>query len=202
MARRYALPAAAGIVTVLALFVFADTLIGALWYAPDTEVRAPEPDDAPALQQAAPADRPSRLFVPKLGIDAYVQHVGVNASGNMAAPNNFTDVGWYKYGTVPGFMGSAVVTGHVDNALGLPGVFKDLDQLVLGDEMVVESESGASRRFRVVEIQRYPYALVPRKILFSRGDVPRLNLITCSGRWLQGERSYDERLVVYAELVS
>lgn len=200
MRRRYVLPAAAGIVTVFAFFVFADTLIGALWFGFDTEVSVPEFEEP--VMMVGMDDSPVRLVVPKLGIDAHVQHVGVNASGNMAAPNNFTDVGWYKHGTVPGFLGSAVITGHVDNALGLPGVFKNLDALQIGDEIVVESESGASQRFRVVEIQRYPYTLVPRKILFSRNDLPRLNLITCGGRWIAGERSYDERLVVYTELIS
>ena len=37
---------------------------------------------------------------PALGIDAFVRHVGVNAQGDMATPGNFTDVGWYKYGTI------------------------------------------------------------------------------------------------------
>lgn len=200
MPRQYLLPAAALLVMLLAVFAFADTLVGALWFAPDTEVAVPPLEDV-TVTNVQPEDKPARLLVPKLGVDAHVQHVGVNASGNMAAPNNFTDVGWYKFGTVPGFIGSAVITGHVDNALGLPGVFKNLDQLVIGDEIFIAPETGELRHFRVVEIQRYPYTHVPRKVLFSRNDSPRLNLITCGGVWLPGERSYDERLVVYAELV-
>ena len=31
---------------------------------------------------------------------------------------------------------------------------------------------------------------------------PRLALITCDGAWVQGNRTYDHRLVVYATLVS
>lgn len=198
--RRNTLKLAALFVTLAAVFVFIDTATGALWYSPDTEVPAPE-REVPG-ERALPEDEPARLRVPKLGIDAFVQYVGVNAKGNMAAPSNFADVGWYKYGTVPGFLGSAVITGHVDNALGLPGVFKDLGEMHIGDEFFVETASGEEKRFRVVEVQAYPYTLVPLKVLFSRSDLPRLNLITCSGKWLQGERSYDERLVVYAELVS
>ncbi|MBI2611030.1 class F sortase [Candidatus Kaiserbacteria bacterium] len=200
--RRYALQISAGIVTLAALAVFADTLMGALWYSPDTEVPVPEIEQVPEEKRALPEDQPARLRVPSLEIDAFIQHVGVNAKGNMAAPSNFVDVGWYKYGTTPGFTGSAVVTGHVDNALGLPGVFKELDKMRIGDDIFVEAQDGEELHFRVVEIQRYPYTLVPLKVLFSRSDLPRLNLITCSGKWLQSERSYDERLVVYAELVS
>ncbi len=198
--RRHALKFAALMVTLSAVFVFIDTATGALWYAPDTEVPAPEREQM--QQNALPEDQPVRLRIPKIGIDAFVQQVGVNAKGNMAAPSNFTDVGWYKYGAVPGFTGSAVITGHVDNALGMPGIFTDLDEIEVGDEFFVENKNGTELHFRVVEIQKYPYTHVPLKVLFSRNDMPRLNLITCSGRWLQGERSYDERLVVYAALVS
>lgn len=196
----YALQIGAGIVTLAALAVFADTLAGAFWYAPDTEVPAPVREEI-VREKVLPEDQPTRLRIPKLGIDSFVQHVGVNAKGNMAAPSNFVDVGWYKYGAVPGYLGSAVITGHVDNALGLPGVFTNLDDMKIGDEFFVESYGGKELRFKVVEIQSYPYTLVPLKVLFSRNDLPRLNLITCSGKWLSGERSYDERLVVYAELV-
>ncbi|MBI2612408.1 class F sortase [Candidatus Kaiserbacteria bacterium] len=186
---------------VLGIVVFVSTMTGALWYTPDSEVPAPALEGL-AEQTASAEDYPVRLKIPAIAVDATVQYVGVNAKGNMAAPSNFTDVGWYKYGTVPGFVGSAVVTGHVDNALALPGVFKNLHALKVGDEIYMESKDGSELRFRVAEIQTYPYTHVPLKTLFSRRDLPRLNLITCKGAWLQSERSYDERLVVYAELVS
>ena len=57
------------------------------------------------------AGYPARLQIPKLGIDAEVQHVGVTKTGNMAAPNNFTDVSWHKFGTIPGHTGSADMAG-------------------------------------------------------------------------------------------
>ena len=189
---------AAGVVVLCAAFVFGQTAVEALWYVSDTEV--PVPETIELTEIASPEDYPVRFRVPALGIDTRVQHVGVNAKGNMAVPNNFTDVGWYKYGTPPGFLGSAVIAGHVDNGLSLPGVFKNLSELKIGDDIFVEKEDGSELRFVVTEIQVYPYTLVPRDILFSRTDVARLNLITCEGAWVAGERTYDQRLVVYAEL--
>jgi len=183
-------------VTLLASAIFITTTIRALWYAPEVEVPI-----AADIQEAAAGDVPSRLRIPALGIDAHVQQVGINASGNMATPNNFTDVGWYKYGPPPGFQGSAVLAGHVDNGLGLSGVFKKLNELSVGDEIQVENKNGERMDFRVVEIQTYPHDKVPNHILFARDDAARLNLITCEGDWLQSERTYDKRLVVYAELV-
>ena len=186
------------VVALCAVMIFASTAVDALWYTADTEVPVPEAE-VPA-EPASPEDYPVRLRMPALGVDAHVQHVGVNAKGNMAAPNNFTDVGWYKHGVPPGFLGSAVIAGHVDNGLALPGVFKNLSDLRIGDDIYIEKEDGSELHFVVTEIQVYPYTHVPRDTLFSRRDIPRLNLITCEGAWVSGERTYDQRLVVYAEL--
>lgn len=179
--------------------VFLTTAEEALWRA-DTQVPVPEIVQQEESKDIEPSDHPARLRIPALEVDAHVQEVGITASGNMATPNNFTDVGWYKYGTPPGFTGSAVIAGHVDNGLALPGVFKHLGDIQIGDDIYVESSGGEERRFRVVEIQTYPYTHVPRDVLFARRDAARLNLITCEGAWVWGERTYDRRLVVYAEL--
>lgn len=182
-----------------AAYVFVSTIADAVWYASEREVELPRIEvERPSL----PIDHPVRLRIPELHIDTHVQEVGVNEQGNMASPSNFTDVGWYKHGTVPGFIGSAVIAGHVDNALALDGVFKDLDTLTVGDDIYVEKEDGTELHFRVTEIERYRYDEVPLQRLFSRKDAARLNLVTCGGTWLPEVRSYDERLVLYTELVS
>jgi sortase (surface protein transpeptidase) len=143
---------------------------------------------------------PEQLRIPILGIDALVQHVGLTKSGKMAVPTNFTDVGWYRYGTAPGFVGSAVIDGHVDNGLRLPGVFKKLNGLAVGDEIFVRTAAGAELRFVVQEVAVYGYKEVPTEVLFNRADTARLNLVTCDGAWVAGEKTYDKRLVVYAVL--
>lgn len=180
--------------------IFALTLLQAT-VLPAAEEEGPRPPGAIAASEAAPADAPVRLRIEKLGVDAKVQHVGVAKSGNMAVPTNYTDVGWYRYGTAPGFLGSAVMDGHVDNGLALPGVFKRLSDLRPGDELVVEAASGAERRFAVVDVETYNYKEVPKEKLFTRTDAAWLNLITCDGTWIAGERTYDRRLVVYAKLI-
>jgi len=182
--------------------MFLMTITESLWGFSDTQVPVPALEVVAPSRDVEPGDHPVRLRVPALDIDARVQEVGVTASGNMATPSNFTDVGWYKYGTPPGFRGSAVIAGHVDNGLALPGVFKRLNELAVGDHLYVKTQDGSEALFRVVEIQTYPYTHVPRDVLFARTDTARLNLITCEGAWVSGERTYDLRLVVYTELVS
>lgn len=182
--------------------VFFTTLAQATIYSPQEPEVAPPPEVVARQGDIVAADLPARLRIPSLDIDAKVQHVGLKANGQMANPNNFTDVGWYKYGTAPGYRGSAVVAGHVDNGLSLPGVFKRLTETKVGDEIEVETAGGEIQRFRVTAVENYHYQQVPAEALFNRADKARLNLITCDGTWLKGERTYDRRLVVYAELVS
>jgi len=47
----------------------------------------------------------------------------------------------------------------------------------------------------------YPAGNEPVSDVFGESDEPRLNLITCDGDWIENERGYSQRLVVYTELV-
>lgn len=182
--------------------VFATTLVRSVWYAPSGEVASSTLAALAPAREAEPGELPARLHIPAINISATVKHVGVDEDGLMATPGNFADTGWYKYGTVPGFGGSAVIDGHVDNALALDGVFKNLVNLKPGDNIYVDTASSTQLRFVVTEVVSYALADVPKERLFGGSkDTARLNLITCDGAWIQGEKTYDRRLVVYAELV-
>ena len=188
-------------VTSLACGVFVTTAYHAVVYAPSDEVASS------TLERRAPSDKvtaselPDRLNIPALDLDTWVLPVGVAISGNMAVPPNYIDAGWYKYGTVPGQKGSAVIAGHVDNGLALDGVFKQLNKLKLDDDIYIITKEGTRLHFVVVGIESYPYTEVPTDLLFNRADTARLNLITCDGGWIQGKKTYDRRLVIYTKLV-
>jgi len=192
----------AGVVAV-AIGIFAVTLVHAVWYAPDLEITDNSivaPSSTPAVSVAS-GDYPARLSIPKLEIDANVQKVGIAKSGHMAVPNNFTDVAWYKYGALPGDEGDAVFDGHVDNGLALAGVFKHLGDIAMGDDIFIQTQSGEKLHFVVSDIEQYPYTDVPMGDIVSKTGPPRLSLITCEGAWVQGQKTYDHRLVVTAKLV-
>jgi len=145
---------------------------------------------------------PSRLIIPAIDINAHVQFVGVNKKGNIGTPNNFTDVAWYSFGVAPGQSGTAIIDGHVDNGLGLAGVFKHLSDIQIGDEVDVISKDGANVRFIVANIQTYDYQNVPADALFGDDSASSsLKLITCDGAWVQGGDTYNERLIVTANRV-
>lgn len=187
-------------ITLTAFFIFGASLVRAIWYTPGSEIAVPQLEGRAPIDNVGEEAHPSRLIVPSLQIDAHIQYVGIAASGNMAVPNNYTDVGWYRYGTVPGQKGSAVIDGHVDNALGLAGVFKNLELIEAGEEIFVETKGGKKLRFIVTDVERYGYKEVPNHLLFGREDAGRLNLITCGGSWIKREKTYDERIVVYSVL--
>jgi len=184
---------------ILAAGIFAWTATHALFYASDSGL--PAPAQAEPLT-AATSSLPSLLIIPSLNISAHVQYVGVNAQGNMRAPSNFTDVAWYELGTVPGQLGSSVIDGHVDNGLGLDGVFKHLDELKVGDDVYIQMQNGGKLHFVVSDIETYQYQDVPLQMLFSRSDAARLNLITCEGTWVPSGDTYDHRIVIYTKLVN
>ncbi|MBP9710836.1 MAG: class F sortase [Candidatus Pacebacteria bacterium] len=189
-------------VTAAAFIVFMTTLARAVLFSPEAELSIPEEQTAsPIVVEAEPTELPDRLVIPTLGIDAKVQHVGLGKSGNMAVPSNYTDVGWYRYGPVPGARGSAVIDGHLDNGFGMDAVFKHIEELKQGDLITVVASDGTEQQFEVESVISYPREAVPLERVFNRDDRPRLNLITCTGDWNNEVKSYDQRVVVYAVLV-
>jgi len=187
------------IVMAAALVVFASAFASSFLYAPDDEIEAP-PEQM--VELPGPEEVPVRLRIPALGVNALVQHVGITESGAMATPKGFQDAGWYKYGVTPGGSGSAVIAGHVDNGLGLAGVFSRLHELREGDEIFVVRADGSDVRFLVSGKRSYPHDAAPTDIIFNPAGSPRLNLITCEGTWLSDTRTYDQRLVVFTTLAS
>lgn len=145
-------------------------------------------------------ENPIRLAIPSISVDAKVEEVGVARNGTMAIPSTFHTVGWYKYGTVPGEMGSAVMGGHYDNGLSLDGVFKNLKNMKPGDDIFVYDRDNTEIHFKVVSMDMYGYKEVPVDAIFNDNDRPLLRLITCDGQWIKKEKTYDARLVVTAIL--
>ena len=143
------------------------------------------------------ADYPVGLIIPSIGLATTVVGVGVDNKGNMDVPSGSTqNVGWYKQGTKPGDIGSAVLDAHVFAA------FKNLKYVPAGADVYVLTAYGKTLHFRVSNIGNYKLSELTGKQLFGLNDTARLNLITCSGSLTPDHSTYDHRLVVYATLVS
>jgi sortase (surface protein transpeptidase) len=148
-------------------------------------------------EQASRWEYPVRLIIPAIGLNIPIQQVGVNTKGEMDVPDSRTmNAGWYRDGTIPGRIGSAVLAAHVYAA------FSSLRSVPAGSDVYVVTEGNSTLHFTVDEAKTYRLDQLSPQTLFSQNDGQRLNLITCAGRFIPGLGTYDERLVLHARLVS
>ena len=156
----------------------------------------PTPTDVPL-----PSMTPRVLRIPKLGIVASIEHLGVTPTQQMDVPKHADNVGWYKFGPKPSEYGNAVIAGHLDTPSGKPAVFYKLRDLSYGDRVEVESVDGIVSVFEVEGSDVIPYSAFPRDFVFNARAGTNLNLITCGGVWDPVEKVYNSRIVVYTRFV-
>ena len=217
---RRPLPALAAAVVVLGVLtgcsgtgagVAADaTGAGARAATPSAPAPAPDPASSPSAA-TAPAEpeaaavpavgvAPARVDVAAIGLSEPLIDLGLDASGAMEVPVDADDVGWFTGGGRPGGRGPTVVAGHVDSASG-PAVFARLDELVVGDEVVLTDVDGGVARYVVSEVVDVPKAEFPTARVFGAQPTDELRLITCGGVFDRGSGHYDQNRVAFADRV-
>lgn len=146
---------------------------------------------------------PIRLSIPAIGVNAFVESLGLRSNGDLTTPTRspWDDVGWYDLGPYPGETGSAVIDGHLDRPGGYPAVFWLLRNIQVGDDVQVVNNGGGTLHFRVTRIAYYPPNQAPLQDIFGNQGGKYLNLITCAGDWIPSQHQTTLRLVVYTTLV-
>lgn len=142
---------------------------------------------------------PHALSIPKIGVEARVEPVGLDEEKEMDVPKDTNNVAWYMFGARPGQKGNSVLAGHLDSDTG-PAIFYNLSQLEIGDEILVSDDKGNVLKFRIVQKSVYSSNKFPLDDVFGAHEKSRLNLITCGGKFNGITREYSHRLVVYSEL--
>jgi hypothetical protein len=165
---------------------------------PDTEIAPPAYFDEIYVPMSSV--NPQRIEIPSVHISTNVQHVGINEKGAIASPSNFTDAGWYKYSAQPGAQGTSIIVGHVDNALGLAGVFRSLKDVAIGDAIIITDQENASINFVVTGSKEVPYTAELNELVDFDTNTPMLTLITCSGAWIKDQQTYSYRTAIFATL--
>lgn len=140
-----------------------------------------------------------RLKVPKINIDAAIEHMGLTPEGDMQEPAKLQNAGWYKFGSHPGNKGSAVIAGHFGLSNKNAPIFNRLHTLSKGDLVNVEDEKGAIATFIVRELKTYNKDVAAPEVFSSSGEKAHLNLITCAGTWQKAQQTYSDRLVVFTD---
>lgn len=143
---------------------------------------------------------PVRLVIPIINVSANIQSLGTNSKGEMEVPTNITDVGLYKFGVIPGQIGSAVIAGHFNGQNNQEGVFANLDKLKAGDKLSIEDKTGKSITFIVKKKELYDSGYADN--VFNQNDGAHLNLVTCDGLWNEAKKSYTKRLVIFSDILA
>lgn len=143
---------------------------------------------------------PTTLKIPTLKINAPIESVGLDQEKRMDVPKDDMNVGWYKYGPIPGEKGSAVLAGHFDTKTGGAAVFYKLSELQVNDAVIIIGKNGEERIFVVTDKKIFKDETFPIPLVFSQDDTEHLNLITCDGVFDKNEKDYTDRLVVFTKL--
>jgi sortase (surface protein transpeptidase) len=162
------------------------------------------PDSAPATGSltAGPlmsTSAPTRVVIPKLGVDVPLTGLGQEADGTMQVPADARTVGWYTGAPTPGSLGPAVLAGHVDYQRK-PGTFNRLTELTTGDNITVDRSDGSIAMFTVVKVVRYAKNRFPTGAVYGAINRAGLRLITCGGNFDSAAGHYEDNIVVYADL--
>lgn len=160
-------------------------------------VEKPE-ETEPEEYDVAP-DMPKRILIPKITVNGYIQLVGIDQEYNIAVPTNVHLAGWYVNSVKPGEVGLSIMDGHRDGS-SVGGIFRNIEKLVKGDEIQIEYGDGSIKDFKVVEVIQVSIEDA-FDIMYEKRDsvVRQLNLVSCGGRYLREQKTYEDRIIVIAE---
>jgi hypothetical protein len=168
---------------------------------------------------AGPVSVPLEVEIPALNVNAPILGVGLTSDSVMDSPKGpigdavWESAFWYRGGGVPGDIGTATLAAHVNDPLGRPEIFADLEDLHPGDLIIIHLKyTTMDIRFTVDEVKVYSVKESSDPAVLTRiygagpvaGTAPQpspdglshLTLITCAGDIVNGE--FDHHTVVYA----
>lgn len=154
----------------------------------------------PKKQQFLTASVPSKIDIPRIGVSAGIQKVGLLTDGTIETPAILSGlVGWYQYGPSPGEQGPSVLVGHVDSYKG-PSVFWNLSKLHIADTINITRSDGITVQFVVSRIAQYGQDNFSTNEVYGNIDHAGLRIITCGGTYNHLTGRYSQNTVIYADL--
>ncbi|MET9961675.1 class F sortase [Streptomyces sp. NPDC006326] len=172
-------------------------------------VQPPLPSPAEALNgqtsysgsiDPLPGSPPTRIRIPSIRVDAPLTGLGLGPDGSLEVPPPARRdlAGWYRDGTTPGAVGTAVILGHVDHASG-PAVFYHLGALRRGATIEVPRADGSTAVFTVHAVEVYDAKAFPDARVYGPSPRAELRVITCGGGF-SPRTGYRGNVVVFAHL--
>jgi sortase (surface protein transpeptidase) len=144
--------------------------------------------------------RPTRIFIPSIGLSAPVVPLGLNPDRTLQVPRHFGDTGWFRGGPEPGEPGAAVIVGHVASRNG-PAVFYRLREVRVGELITIRLQGGSNVRYVVNSMLRVRKSRFPTSRVYARTKQPTLRLITCAGTLNLTTGHHPDNYIVFASIV-
>ncbi len=141
------------------------------------------PSTVPSLAPVPEGEPTARVRIPKIGLDKIVVE-------GVALPDLKKGPGHYPDTPLPGQQGNAAIAGH-RTTYGAP--FNRIDELTVGDEILVETVQG---HFRYVVSEQRIVSPTQVDVLADQGD-DRLTLTSCNPKY-----SARQRIVIIAKLAA
>lgn len=147
--------------------------------------------------------KPTHVRIPKIKAESTLIEAGLNKARNIEVPpvEQPMQAAWYKFSRIPGDPGPAIVLGHVDGNKQ-PGIFNRLNELVVGDEILIERKDGKTLRFLTTRKEQVPKDQFPQDAVYGDSTEPELRLITCGGAFDKAAHSYKDNIIIYAKLAA
>lgn len=144
------------------------------------------------------AGQVATVTIPALQVTAPVVAEGVTG-GSLDIPGDVHHVGWDDQTPPPGHPGVTLLAGHVNWVGQGEGALGQIDQLVPGDQVILDWQ-GTKTTWTVDATPRLSPNTVIHRSLFSDTGPPRLVLVTCGGPFQQTSTggSYADNVIVTA----
>ena len=138
-----------------------------------------------------------KIEIPKLGINSHIVGIPLGIEGwDVTWLGN--NIGWLNGSAYPTWDGNSVLTGHLYNYDGKPGVFINLHTLAWGDQVIIDL-LGKRYIYEVREVEQYVDPAAMNEVSVHKED-PWLTLVTCQG-YDERTGSYRWRMFVRAALI-
>lgn len=153
----------------------------------------------PPIRKQSGAFLPVGLSIPRLGVAAKIDRIGLNLDRTVRVPSNPQRLGWYTGNPAPGEPGTGVIIGHRDTNTG-PAVFFRLERLRRGDMIRIGRTDNSVALFKVWRVANFPQTRFPTHAVYGSSSSKELRLITCGGDFNFKTRRYADNVVVFATL--
>lgn len=168
------------------------------------ELDETEPTEEEIIEYNVPAGNPRYLTIPDISVNnARILALSTKESGELEAPNNIFDAGWYVDSARPGEGGVILIDGH-NGGPSRYGIFKRLPELTIGSKIVIEvGQTGEKYTYIVQENTTVPLSEANSYMSTAMkkiNNTETLSIITCTGEWSDQQQTYLSRQFLRATL--